>query len=35
LKVEDFEKIGKIWLQVCAKVQEEYEQGILEGNEEE
>ena len=31
-KVEDFEKIGKIWLQVCAKIAEEFEQGLLEEN---
>jgi len=31
-KLEDFEKIGKIWLQVCAQVKEEFEQGLLEGN---
>jgi hypothetical protein len=33
-KVEDFDKIGKIWLQVCAEVREEFEQGLLKGDEE-
>jgi len=32
-ELEDFEKIGNVWLKVCAEVREEFEQGLLEGDE--